>query len=357
MQHELLISTILWAIAFQTGKQQLYIYEPESFVPLALVKSEGELSHVSELDEALKDYPLEWQQLQHEHPEQWAEVLAKQNKYRRQAGVAELTAKPKTPTNQRIYYYHVDHLGTPQELTDQTGNIVWSAQYKAWGKVHTIEQPQICIQEQHGSALTERWIEPESIEQPLRFLGQYYDQETGLHYNRFRYYDPDTGRFISQDPIGLMGGFNLYQYAPNPVGWVDPLGLCPDKLGRNMGARVGDDMANHHLIPEELLKDKRYAGLFENAKKSGLDGDAASNGIFLPDNKDLAKTLDLPGHWSNHRKYTDSISGDLDVLNEQFRHGKLSDMDVVLGLGDIQRRARSGLEGGVFSTGKNWRLN
>ncbi len=61
MQHELLISTILWAIAFQTGKQQLYIYEPESFVPLALVKSEGELSHVSELDEALKDYPLEWQ--------------------------------------------------------------------------------------------------------------------------------------------------------------------------------------------------------------------------------------------------------------------------------------------------------
>ncbi len=182
----------------QTGKQQqLYIYEPESFVPLALVKSEGELSHVSELDEALKDYPLEWQQLQHEHPDQWVEVLAKQNKYRRQAGVAELTVKPKTPTNQRIYYYHVDHLGTPQELTDTAGNIVWSAQYKAWGQVHKIEQPQICIQEQHGSTLTERWIEPESIEQPLRFQGHYYDQETGLHYNRFRYYDPDIGRFIS----------------------------------------------------------------------------------------------------------------------------------------------------------------
>ncbi len=211
----------------QTGKQQqLYVYEPESFVPLALVKSEGELRHVSELDEALKDYPLEWQQLQHEHPEQWAEVLAKQNKYRRQAGVAELTVKPKTPTNQRIYYYHVDHLGTPQELTDQTGNIVWSAQYKAWGKVQTIEQPQICIQEQHGSALTERWVEPEQIEQPLRFQGQYYDQETGLHYNRFRYYDPGIGRFISQDPIGLMGGFNLYQYAPNPVVWIDPFGLA-----------------------------------------------------------------------------------------------------------------------------------
>ncbi len=217
------------AIKHTSKQQQLYVYEPESFVPLALVKSEGELSHISELDEALKDYPLEWQQLQHEHPEQWAQVLAKQNKYRRQACVAELTVKPqpkpKPPTNQRIYYYHTDHLGTPQELTDQTGNIVWSAQYQAWGKVQKIEQPQICIQEQHGSALTERWIEPELIEQPLRFQGPYFDQETGFYYNRFRYYDPDTGRFISQDPIGLMGGFNLYQYAPNPVVWVEPWGL------------------------------------------------------------------------------------------------------------------------------------
>jgi len=54
---------------------------------------------------------------------------------------------------------------------------------------------------------------------------QYFDQETGLHYNRFRYYDADIGRFISQDPIGLYGGDNLYQYAPNPTEWIDPLGL------------------------------------------------------------------------------------------------------------------------------------
>ena len=147
------------------------------------------------------------------------------------------------------------------------------------------------------------------------------------------------------------------QHAPNPVVWIDPFGLCPGKLGKNMGARVGDDMANHHLIPEELMKRDEYKSLFDNAKKSGWDGDAASNGIFLPDNKDLAKTLDLPRHWSSHRNYTESIKSDLHVLNEQFRRGKLSDMDVVLGLGDIQRRARSGLEGGAFSTGKNGRLN
>ena len=64
------------------------------------------------------------------------------------------------------------------------------------------------------------------IQQKLRFQGQYFDAETGLHYNRFRYYEPGVGRFISQDPIGLRGGKNLFQYANNPIAWVDPLGLA-----------------------------------------------------------------------------------------------------------------------------------
>jgi RHS repeat-associated protein len=64
------------------------------------------------------------------------------------------------------------------------------------------------------------------IDNPLRFQGQYFDAESGLHYNHFRYYDPETGRFISQDPIGLLGGINHYQYAPNHINWIDPLGLC-----------------------------------------------------------------------------------------------------------------------------------
>jgi RHS repeat-associated protein len=58
----------------------------------------------------------------------------------------------------------------------------------------------------------------------LRFAGQYADAGTGLHYNTFRYYDPEVGRFVSQDPIGLDGGSNLYAYASNPLTWVDPLG-------------------------------------------------------------------------------------------------------------------------------------
>jgi RHS repeat-associated protein len=67
------------------------------------------------------------------------------------------------------------------------------------------------------------------LEQPFRFQGQQFDEETGLHYNRFRYYDPVVGRFVSQDPVGLKGGFNLFEYAPSPTVWTDPFGLTGAK--------------------------------------------------------------------------------------------------------------------------------
>lgn len=110
------------------------------------------------------------------------------------------------------YYYHTDQLGTPRELTEPDGEVVWKVQYKAWGNIQKTNF--VLINESH-----------KGIHQPFRFQGQYYDEESGLHYNRYRYYDPDTGRFITPDPIGLAGGNNSYQYAPNPTGWVDPLGL------------------------------------------------------------------------------------------------------------------------------------
>ncbi len=80
------------------------------------------------------------------------------------------------------------------------------------------------------------------ITNPLRFAGQYFDRETGLHYNQHRYYDPTSGRFVSKDPIGLAGGINVWQYAPNPVGWIDPLGLARIKNAIE-GARR-EDMFN-----------------------------------------------------------------------------------------------------------------
>ncbi|WP_347881208.1 RHS repeat-associated core domain-containing protein [Pseudomonas sp. GD03985] len=136
--------------------------------------------------------------------------------------------QPKSPNKNsvEILYYHTDHLGTPRELTDRDGCIVWAATYKAWGNTAKIERPRRLIAATQGHVQIQRWEEQENpVEQNLRFQGQYYDQETGLHYNRFRYYDPDCGRFVTQDPIGLLGGGNNYQYAPNPVEWIDPLGM------------------------------------------------------------------------------------------------------------------------------------
>ena len=112
----------------------------------------------------------------------------------------------------KLYYFHTDQIGTPLELTDVEGQIVWQATYKAWGEIETLVVGE--------------------VEQNLRFQGQYLDDETGLHYNTFRYYDPEVGRFITQDPFGLSGGYNLYRYAPNPLGWIDPWGwnCIPNKV-------------------------------------------------------------------------------------------------------------------------------
>ena len=98
----------------------------------------------------------------------------------------------------------------PEELTDEAGEIVWECSYQLWGKP---------IQE----------IAHIEIQQNLRYQGQYLDRETGLHYNTFRYYDPDIGRFTQPDPIGLAGGLNLYQYAPNGLTWIDPWGWAYHK--------------------------------------------------------------------------------------------------------------------------------
>jgi RHS repeat-associated protein len=101
------------------------------------------------------------------------------------------------------------------------------------------------------------------VDQPLRFQGQYLDRETGLHYNRFRYYDPIVGRFVHQDPIGLEGGFNLFVYSPNTSTWLDPYGLAAkgqlgtygsqNRPGRAPIGDVGDGMEAHELLRHEAL--------------------------------------------------------------------------------------------------------
>lgn len=104
-----------------------------------------------------------------------------------------------------IYYYHVDHLSTPQAMTDQSGAIVWAGDYEAFGEVS---------------------LTTSIIENNLRFPGQYYDSETDLHYNYFRDYDPAIGRYVESDPVGLKAGVNTYGYVlANPLKYSDFFGL------------------------------------------------------------------------------------------------------------------------------------
>ncbi|MGF6095001.1 RHS repeat-associated core domain-containing protein [Pseudomonas sp. 18175] len=135
------------------------------------------------------------------------------------------------PKTVEPYHYQLDHLGTPQELTSPDGEIVWSAHYRAYGEISRLDVAK--------------------IDNPLRFQGQYFDQESGLHYNRHRYYNPDIGRYLTPDPVKLAGGINTYQYAHNPTGWVDPLGLstCPGADGCKQSLEV-DDPARQYRLDE-----------------------------------------------------------------------------------------------------------
>ena len=104
-----------------------------------------------------------------------------------------------------LYFFINDHLGTPQRLVTSTGETVWRAAYLPYGEAQ---------------------VTVGTVSNNMRFPGQYFDSETGLHYNWHRFYDPATGRYISADPIGLDGGINLYAYVGgNPVNWIDPWGL------------------------------------------------------------------------------------------------------------------------------------
>ncbi|EIH9952282.1 RHS repeat protein, partial [Escherichia coli] len=111
----------------------------------------------------------------------------------------------------KIHLYHCDHRGLPLALISTEGTTAWYAEYDEWGNQLNEENPH-------------------QLQQLIRLPGQQYDEESGLYYNRHRYYDPLRGRYITQDPIGLKGGWNFYQYPLNPVINVDPQGLVDINL-------------------------------------------------------------------------------------------------------------------------------
>lgn len=192
------------------------VYEPDSFVPLARIDS----------DEPLGSYPAGDVHLWHEphwdmpadaavvqaHVDDWRQTRrALREAAHTEARQQRVAMADRRAGSDRIGLVDCDHLGTPLSVRDASGRTLWSARYKAWGEVFREDVREVA--------------------QPLRFQGQYEDAETGFFYNRHRYYEPAAGRYLTPDPIALLGGINLYAYARNPVQWVDPLGLATTKGG------------------------------------------------------------------------------------------------------------------------------
>jgi len=133
------------------------------------------------------------------------------------------------------YYYQNNYLGVPQKLVSASGKVVWSSTYQAFGEV------QVEISS--------------SVENPLRFPGQYFDQETGLHYNYYRFYDPSVGRYITSDPIGLLGGVNTYSYGDqNPLIMTDVFGLLSSLCYTYANFIIPDEDVKQWTKTEDLGK-------------------------------------------------------------------------------------------------------
>jgi RHS repeat-associated protein len=119
-------------------------------------------------------------------------------------------------TTGQFYPIVTDHLGTPKELFDTNGNCAWQAEHSLWGETEV-------------SFAKKSDTYQLLVDCNLRFQNQWEDKETGLYYNLNRYYDPDSGQYLSADPIGLEGGLRTHGYVHDPMQWVDPMGLagCP----------------------------------------------------------------------------------------------------------------------------------
>ena len=179
-------------------------------------------------------------------------------------------------SRQQIHYFHCDQIGIPREMTDKDGNLVWFGDYYGWGKLRSETNVT-------GTA-----------HQPFRLQNQYCDRETGLHYNFYRYYEPNSGRFVNQDPIGLWGDENFYTFASNVQEWIDPLGLKKKASSRKpkfvstkstgrtkprsaLESKIMDQVKKRSekgnvIIRADQIGDRCYAGKGWNKMEQKIDG-------------------------------------------------------------------------------------
>lgn len=175
--------------------------------------------------------------------------------------------RPLSQTVDDVFYSLVtDIVGTPTEMLDSQGELVWRSQANLWGATRTQS--------------------PAGVDCPLRFPGQYFDEETGQHYNYFRYYDPESGRYQSNDPLGLLAGIDPQGYVANPLAASDPLGLVPCTLTqtgpntyRSPGGLVyGPDLGNNPF-PNRYDHVMNHANDIPNRTQHGVFSSTNGNDV------------------------------------------------------------------------------
>ena len=221
----------------------------------------------------------------------------------------------------KSYSILTDHLGTPYEAYDEEGKKVWARELDLYGNT----------------------IAGDSSFIPFLYQGQYYDEEIGLAYNRFRYYSPESGTYISQDPIRLAGGLAFYGYVMDCNGWIDPWGLSSAALRRNLEASYGDNKQAQHLIPEEVWNDTDNTKFFNDI---GLgDGrDKKENGLMIWDNEKMATANNKKYyHRGSHADY--SLQVGFEVRDIKLRYNIYGDKDLARKeISELQNRLRTELE-------------
>jgi RHS repeat-associated protein len=203
-------------------------------------------------------------------------------------------------------HYVNDPNGCPTRLIDGKGQVLWAASYSAWGAVDQL----------HASA----------VSNPIRLQGQYEDGETGLYYNRYRYFDSYTGTFISADPLLIEAGNNLHEFASNSLMWTDPLGLKKCNINKNAIQKLGQAPAGminphkHHIVME---------GAFSHWKPQNRQYVTNAQGILSKHGIDIQDTPNIvwaqnAGHSVDYaKKVSDRLSA-VDMLGPQAVKNELS---------------------------------
>ena len=162
-------------------------------------------------------------------------------------------------SRQQTHYFHCGQIGIPREMTDKDGNLLWFGNYTGWGR------------------LKEETRVTDNAYQPFRLQNQYVDRETGLHYNFFRYYEPDAGRFVNQDPIGSKGGENFYQFSTNIQNMIDPWGLNAGSVAKGVLSVIAIDIMTPNPSDAAWPKWIAYGVLISAAAATGVVALSESN--------------------------------------------------------------------------------